>query len=313
MRYVDSINSALRRIMTKDSNVVLLGEDIRDPYGGAFKVTKGLSSDFSDRVINTPISESAIVGIATGMAMAGFIPIVEIMFGDFVTLCADQIINGASKFVELFNMPIPMVIRIPVGAGRGYGPTHSQSLEGMFMDVPNIDIVCPSIYHDPGKILENRIANIKRPLLFIEPKSAYSQQCGDATECVTKIIDGGREIDSLEHISILTYGSVAPRVISGAALAFIEDEISSRVSIVSDLKAPWNNSLDLTIEEGRGWGFRFGSSYHMQSQGRIIPASEDEMNVIPGEDAICDIIIGIADRMDMSMNDGIFDGYIDES
>ena len=93
MRYVESLNKSLHHLMQNDEKVIVLGEDVLDPYGGAFKVTKGLSTSFPNRVLTTPISEAAITGFSTGLAMRGFKPIVEIMFGDFITLIADQIIN----------------------------------------------------------------------------------------------------------------------------------------------------------------------------------------------------------------------------
>ena len=133
MRYVESLNQALHRLMKNDDSVLLLGEDILDPYGGAFKVTKGLSTAFPDRVLTTPISEAAITGFATGLGINGYKPILEIMFGDFITLCTDQIINGASKFKWMYGdkFTVPLVIRTPMGARRGYGPTHSQTLESL--------------------------------------------------------------------------------------------------------------------------------------------------------------------------------------
>ncbi len=100
---LDSLNSALHTSMEKDPSVFILGEDILDPYGGAFKITRGLSEKFPDRVLTTPISEAAIVGVATGMALRGLRPVVEIMFGDFVTLVADQLINHAAKFRWMYN------------------------------------------------------------------------------------------------------------------------------------------------------------------------------------------------------------------
>ena len=115
MNYLESIRSALRHSLAKDERVILLGEDIRDPYGGAFRVTKGLSTEFPTRVINTPLSEPSIAGVATGMALRGLRPVSEIMFGDFLALCADQFINHASKFKWMYNnsVTVPLVIRIP--------------------------------------------------------------------------------------------------------------------------------------------------------------------------------------------------------
>ncbi len=135
-----SLNSALRQALTQDERVLLLGEDILDPYGGAFKVTRGLSEAFPERVLTTPISEAGFTGVATGMALRGLRPVVEIMFGDFVTLIADQLINHAAKFRWMYNdqVSVPLVVRTPMGGRRGYGPTHSQTLEKLFLGVPGL-------------------------------------------------------------------------------------------------------------------------------------------------------------------------------
>ena len=157
---------------------LLVGEDLQDAYGGAFKVSKGLSTAFPGQVISTPISEAGIVGAATGMAMRGLKPIVEIMFGDFISLAADQIINHATKFNWMYNhkVSVPMIIRTPVGGRRGYGPTHSQSLENIFMSVPGLEIVAPSICHNPGEMIGNLIKYVDKPTIFIEYKIDYSKQ-----------------------------------------------------------------------------------------------------------------------------------------
>jgi len=126
---LDSLNNALKTALDNDLRVYLLGEDILDPYGGAFKVTRGLSTLFPDRVLTTPISEAAITGVSGGMALRGLRPVAEIMFGDFVTLIADQLVNHAAKFRWMYNdkVRVPMVVRTPMGGRRGYGPTtHSR-------------------------------------------------------------------------------------------------------------------------------------------------------------------------------------------
>lgn len=176
--YLASLNSALRQLFKKNGNVYLLGQDIIDPYGGSFKVTRGLSTEFPKRVIATPISESAMVGVAIGMAMRGLKPIVEIMFGDFITLCTDQIINHAAKFQSMFcnKVSVPLVIRTPMGGGRGYGPTHSQSLEKLFLGIPHLVVVAPSQFHNPGKILEYALLSTDKPVLFIEHKLLYPRR-----------------------------------------------------------------------------------------------------------------------------------------
>src|SRR5512136_2691273 len=173
---LESLNNALHHAMEDDDRVYVLGEDILDPYGGAFKVTRGLSTRYPGRVLTTPISEAAIVGIANGMAMRGLRPVAEIMFGDFVTLIADQLVNHAAKFNWMYNgnIKVPIVIRTPMGGRRGYGPTHSQSLEKMFMGVPGLKVVAPNTLGDPGQLLESAIAD-DDPVLFVEHKLLYTR------------------------------------------------------------------------------------------------------------------------------------------
>jgi pyruvate/2-oxoglutarate/acetoin dehydrogenase E1 component len=175
---IESLNNALNTALGKDERVIILGEDILDPYGGAFKVTRGLSSSYPNQIITTPVSEAGIVGIATGMALRGFRPIVEIMFGDFVTLTADQLINHATKFRYMYNdqVRVPLIIRTPMGGRRGYGPTHSQTMEKLFMGVPNLKIFAPNIFTDPGDLLLNAIFSVDDPVLFIENKIQYTQK-----------------------------------------------------------------------------------------------------------------------------------------
>jgi pyruvate/2-oxoglutarate/acetoin dehydrogenase E1 component len=180
-----SLNSALQRAMQQDERVVIIGEDILDPYGGTFKVSRGLSSAFPDRVLGSPISEAGIVGVAAGMALRGMRPVVEIMFGDFVTLAADQLVNHIAKFRWMYNdqVRVPLVIRTPMGGRRGYGPTHSQTLEKLFMGVPGLKVIAPcGLQMEDGEsargqigagwLLQNAIAD-DDPVLFIENKLLY--------------------------------------------------------------------------------------------------------------------------------------------
>ena len=180
---LESLNTALQRAFTADESVYLLGEDILDPYGGAFKVSRGLSTAFPDRVLTTPISEAGITGLAAGMALRGLRPVVEIMFGDFITLAADQIINHTAKFRWMYNdqVDLPLVIRTPMGGRRGYGPTHSQTLEKHFLGVPGLTVLAPCALcggvdgysGGPGDLLEKRILQARQPALFIENKLLY--------------------------------------------------------------------------------------------------------------------------------------------
>jgi len=178
---LESLNSALHRAFTDDKDVYLLGEDILDPYGGAFKVTQGLSTSFPDRVMTTPISEAGFVGVAAGMAMRGMHPVVEIMFGDFITLAADQLVNHIAKFRWMYNeqVRVPIVIRTPMGGRRGYGPTHSQTLEKLFLGVPGLQVVAPAALvlldgaGSPGALLYHSILYNDDPVVFIENKLQY--------------------------------------------------------------------------------------------------------------------------------------------
>jgi pyruvate/2-oxoglutarate/acetoin dehydrogenase E1 component len=135
---LDSINAGLLAALGDDPAVLLLGEDILDPYGGAFKATRGCSTAYPDRVITTPISEAGLAGLCAGLALRGQRPVLEIMFGDFCTLLADQLINHISKFRWMYNntVKVPLVIRAPMGGRRGYGPTHSQTLEKIYLGYP---------------------------------------------------------------------------------------------------------------------------------------------------------------------------------
>ena len=158
MTYADAVRRALVEEMERDERVILLGEDIAQ-YGGAFRVTRDLARQFgSQRVINTPISENSFVGVAVGAAMTGLRPVVEIMFMDFITLAMDQICNHAAKLHYIYGgqVRVPLVVRAPAGAGRGYGASHSQSLEAWFMHMPGLKVVAPATPRDarrsPGHV-----------------------------------------------------------------------------------------------------------------------------------------------------------------
>jgi 2-oxoisovalerate dehydrogenase E1 component len=163
-------------MLTANPEVILLGEDLHDPYGGAFKVTSGLSTEFPRRVLSTPISEAGVVGASIGLALAGLRPVVEIMFADFVTLAMDQIFNHAVKFPGMFeDARVPLVIRTPSGGRRGYGPTHSQCPENLLCGVPGLTVVFPSSRHDCGWLLENATLSWPYPVVFFEHKLLYGE------------------------------------------------------------------------------------------------------------------------------------------
>ena len=320
MRYLESLQKSLLEIFKGEERVLLLGEDILDPYGGAFKVTAGLSTRFPERVISTPISEAAIVGIATGLALRGFLPLVEIMFGDFLTLCADQIVNHATKFEAMYGgqVKVPMVIRTPMGGGRGYGPTHSQSLEKMYLGVPYLTIVAPSHAHDPGKLLKSAVLEDASVVLFLESKRLYpvpllkstkqlrvwhvSEKNGYETALVANFYEGSPDV------TLVGYGGVS--LLSQPILERLgEEEIRVLCVFPSCLNPlPIETVADMAKKSGRviiveeggaffNWGSEAASALYerlwhglempikrLSARNTIVPASksmEDQVLVTP--------------------------------
>jgi pyruvate/2-oxoglutarate/acetoin dehydrogenase E1 component len=174
--YRDALREALVEEMRRDKSVFLLGEDIGRYWEGAFKVTKGLAKEFGEeRVRDTPISESAIIGTAVGAAITGMRPVAEIMFGDLTTLAMDQIANQAAKIRYMFGgqAKVPLVIRTPFGGGVNIAAHHSQSLEAWFMHVPGLLVAAPSAPYDAKGLLKAAIRS-NDPVMFCEHKLLYS-------------------------------------------------------------------------------------------------------------------------------------------
>ncbi len=168
----EAIRDAIAGEMERDPAVIHLGEDI-GCYGGAFGVTRGLLDRFGpERVINTPISEPGVMGLAVGAALAGSRPIVEIMFMDFITLCTDQLVNNAAKMKYVFGARCPIVVRTVGGGGRSYGPTHSQSLEALFTHIPGLKVVAPATPADADGLFRAAVRD-DNPVIFVEHKLLY--------------------------------------------------------------------------------------------------------------------------------------------
>ncbi|MEV4341509.1 2-oxo acid dehydrogenase subunit E2 [Streptomyces sp. NPDC049590] len=176
-RVAENLNRALHRLFDREERLHLLGEDVLDPYGGAFKITKGLSSRFGDRVMATPLSESGMLGVAGGLALCGDQVIVEVMFGDFLALGFDQLLNFASKSVSMYGrpVPVPLVVRCPVGGNRGYGPTHSQSPQKHFIGIPNLALYELSPFHDAEAVLDTAL-RLGSPAVVFEDKVLYTRR-----------------------------------------------------------------------------------------------------------------------------------------
>jgi pyruvate/2-oxoglutarate/acetoin dehydrogenase E1 component len=174
-RVADDLNRALHRHLERDQRVYHLGEDIADPYGGAFRITRGLSRRFPNRVLSTPVSESAIMGVAAGLALRGDRVIVEVMFGDFLALAFDPLLNLVTKSVAMYGRRVPMrvLVRCPVGGNRGYGPTHSQSPQKHLIGIPHLRLYELSPFH-PAEHLLTHVWDTGEPSVLVEDKCLYA-------------------------------------------------------------------------------------------------------------------------------------------
>jgi pyruvate/2-oxoglutarate/acetoin dehydrogenase E1 component len=247
-RGVQALNESLHAIFAERDDVVLFGEDVLDPYGGAFKVTAGLSDAYPDRVLTTPISEASLFGVAAGMALRGQRPILEIMFGDFVALGLDQVVNGISKFREMYDdqVTVPLVVRAPMGARRGYGPTHSQSLEKLLLGIPNIVVVAASECHDVGALLASAVED-ERPVFFVENKLLYGRtirrpEDGHVGELAVRESTGPYPALTFSatdfgegSATVVTYGGMLPIVLEAVTELVLEHEIFCEVVALSQL------------------------------------------------------------------------------
>lgn len=255
MRVIEAINQALAGLMEQNNQVIVIGEDVADPYGGAFKATKGLSDRFPDRVWTTPISEGGMIGVATGLALRGKRPIVEIMFGDFLTLATDQLVNHAAKFAWMYNdrVRVPLIVRTPMGGRRGYGPTHSQSLEKHFCGVPGLTVLAVNQYSDPAAIYRDAYA-LEAPCLIIENKVLYARPVG-----------GEMPRPRDPEVTIVAYGGSVELADAAARRLTDAEEVRAEVLALTRLspfpadevrQAARRSGCLVAVEEGTaGWGF----------------------------------------------------------
>ncbi|TAK14518.1 MAG: alpha-ketoacid dehydrogenase subunit beta [Anaerolineae bacterium] len=282
---LDSLNAGLHRAFAEDERVLLLGEDILDPYGGAFKVPRGLATQYPARVFTSPVSEAGLAGMAGGLALRGLKPVVEIMFGDFLMLTADQLLNSITKFGWMYGgqVDVPLVIRTPMGGRRGYGPTHSQTIEKHFLGVPGLTVLAPAALGNPGALLADAILNDPGPVLFVENKLLYLEPAraasdlpefeltphtfpGDYAPAYSLRISGAPP----PTVTIAAYGYAAELARKAALLLAYEHEIFVEVLVPTRISFPGNAYFDnlllpavqrtgrlLAVEEGTaalGWG-----------------------------------------------------------
>jgi 2-oxoisovalerate dehydrogenase E1 component len=274
-KYIPSINRQIQELSTtflelmEDNKTVFIGEDIVDPYGGAFKVSKGLSTKFKERVIGTSISEGLIAGVANGLALNGFKPYAEFMFGDFTALAFDQFINHAAKIYNMYNKKItcPVVFRTPMGGKRGYGPTHSQSLEKHFIGMDMFEIITLNKYIKPGIIYEYVHKRI-HPTLIIENKVDYGKKANLDLPNGYELVITDEKLPNLliKPISntnitttIITYGGTSEIVIDNIEKIFLEYDELIQILILTKidplpedfiLNNIHNATKVITVEEG---------------------------------------------------------------
>jgi 2-oxoisovalerate dehydrogenase E1 component len=250
-RFVELYNKALIEITKENFNVLHIGEDILSPYGGAFKVTKNLSELFPERVISTPISEQAIVGLANGFALSGKRPIVEIMFGDFTTLIVDQIVNNAAKFRSMYNEQIicPIIVRSPMGGYRGYGPTHSQTLDKLFLGIDGLIVIALNVFIDLNNLL-NQLIKSNDPILLIENKVDYTRYLPNNYKRTHQLYINNKSNFPIlkftpkvnnKNLTIVCYGGMISLVIDSCIDLFIEHEIFVEIICPSHI-----NDLDIS-------------------------------------------------------------------
>jgi pyruvate/2-oxoglutarate/acetoin dehydrogenase E1 component len=227
--YSHALRAALEAEMARDPRMIMLGEDIAE-YGGAFKVTEGFARQFGrTRVRNTPIAEGGMVGVAVGAAMTGLRPVVEIMFMDFITLALDQLINHAAKFHYQFGdqCRLPLVVRCPHGGGRGYGPTHSQSLERLLVSTPGIAVVAPATPAEAKGLMLGAL-RCDNPVVVLESKLLYGQR-GEVPEG-DEAIDLGQAqvVRAGSAVTVVAYGRMTG-LARQAAAALAEHGVAAEV------------------------------------------------------------------------------------
>ena len=235
-RVVANLNRALHSMMESDPSVYLIGEDLLDPYGGAFKVSRGLSSAFPERVVSTPISEGGLLGVANGLVLSGQKVFAELMFGDFTFLAMDQIVNFAAKSVSMYGerMVFPLIVRCPVGGRRGYGATHSQTIAKHFIGVPNLplyelspvhesSVMMPQIFQrgEPAVIFENKILYAHRHYDSDQIDDLYRRRNLDESGQVV-ILESGEKPEAI----LIAGGGMVPSCLEAGRRLLLEAEIA---------------------------------------------------------------------------------------
>src|SRR5512140_48676 len=217
MTYLSAISEALREEMRRDPNVLVIGEDVGNDFGGAFKVTKGFAAEFGDkRVMNTPLAELGFTGMASGMALMGLRPVVEMQFADFISSAFDSIVQFAATTHYRWGGAVPMVIRAPSDGGLRSGPFHSQNPEAWFVHAPGLKVVAPATPADAKGLLTAAIRD-NNPVVYFESKPLYRNLKGYVPPGEHVVPLGvARLARSGKDLSIITYGAVLHQALAAA-------------------------------------------------------------------------------------------------
>ena len=336
-RYSSLINETLNDLLEQNNDLILLGEDIEDKnifnpkeYGGAFKVTKDLSIKYPNQVFNTPISEAAITGISSGYVLAGGKAILEIMFGDFTTLIFDQLLQHASKFEDMYAGKIhcPLIVRTPMGGRRGYGPTHSQSLEKFFLGIPNLSVIALNHRISPRYVYDALISSFNNPCLVIENKILYTVENSKSklfgynysfnkkSETLPNLMISPKDYPS--ELTILCYGGSLIEIEKVTEKLCIEDEVFvdiicptliSEISVNEIITSLQKTKKLLILEEGNNFASwsseviakisekQLNYSITRIGNNEIIPSSFDaELNTLPSVNKIYKTALNIIDN-----------------
>jgi pyruvate dehydrogenase E1 component beta subunit len=250
LRYREALNAALREELARDENVLIIGQDI-GVFDGAFKVTQGLLEEFGEkRVRDTPISENTIVGVGVGAAMTGLRPIVELMTINFSLLAMDQIVNHMATIHYMFGgqVTVPMVVRMPQGAGHQLGPTHSHCLEALFLQVPGLLLAVPSTPADAKGLLKAAIRD-DNPVVFIEHESLYGLK-GEVPDDSDRIVDFGEAAIRREGEDVTIVGISRMALTAQAAAQILSDEHEVSAEVI-DPRTLRPLDLDTILESVR--------------------------------------------------------------
>ncbi len=243
LTYIEAITDALRTEMRLDPDVMVMGEDIGGRFGGAFKATKGLEDEFgSRRVMNTPMTELAFIGAATGMALMGLRPVIEVQFADFISTGFDAIVQYAATTHYRWGAAVPWVIRAPSDGGIRSGPFHSQNPEAWFVHTPGLKVVAPATPADAKGLLIAAIRD-NNPVIYFESKPLYRSLRGPVPEgSKATPIGSARIARTGHHITVITYGEMVRQAMAAA------EELAPQVSVeVIDLRTLKPLDRDTTI------------------------------------------------------------------